>query len=154
MVDLSEFKGLVHCSSIKLDDVIMDDPKKDRHRYLMIDECGVRFNDKGICVDPKRWHIEEYEMYYCDECLKEGERVEQCYASSNPPVRLCGTHYDEMVKRDHPDWLCPECGHEHTSCCGASHFPCRKGPQYGGTCKCTYYDRTKPSHDWLMGFIK
>jgi len=38
------------------------------------------------------------------------------------------------------DWMCPKCGHEHTSCCGNSHFPCTKSPQYGGECTCTYLD--------------
>ena len=38
------------------------------------------------------------------------------------------------------DWLCPKCGHEHTSCCGNSHFPCTKSAQYGGDCKCDYLD--------------
>jgi len=38
------------------------------------------------------------------------------------------------------DWLCPKCGHEHTSCCGNSHFPCKKSPNYGGDCRCDYLD--------------
>lgn len=36
------------------------------------------------------------------------------------------------------DWLCPKCNHEHTSCCGNSHFPCMQSPQYGGVCNCDY----------------
>ena len=39
------------------------------------------------------------------------------------------------------DWTCPRCGHRHRSCCGNTHFPCEKSPQYGGNCKCDYFDR-------------
>lgn len=42
--------------------------------------------------------------------------------------------------KNEQDWLCPKCGHEHTSCCGNSHFPCTESPQYGRRCECTYLD--------------
>ena len=46
------------------------------------------------------------------------------------------------------DWVCPKCGHEHVSCCGNSHFPCSKSPQYGGDCKCSYLDSLYPKILW------
>lgn len=45
------------------------------------------------------------------------------------------------------DWVCPKCGHQHTSCCGNSHFPCKEGPNYGGKCECRYLDDMMPSFD-------
>ena len=50
------------------------------------------------------------------------------------------------------DWLCPKCGHEHTSCCGNSHFPCRESSQYGGKCDCSYVD-SLGSWDYLWSKI-
>ena len=47
------------------------------------------------------------------------------------------------------DWLCPKCGHEHTSCCGNSHFPCTKSPQYSGDCNCKFVDELgSPDYTW------
>jgi hypothetical protein len=48
------------------------------------------------------------------------------------------------------DWVCPKCGHQHTSCCGNSHFPCKEGPNYGGKCECHYLDDMMPSFDFTI----
>ncbi len=51
------------------------------------------------------------------------------------------------------DWLCPKCGHEHISCCGNSHFPCKEGPNYGGECKCDYLD-SLGSSDYVWKYVQ
>jgi len=49
-----------------------------------------------------------------------------------------GTWHIPVNEKGEEDWMCPKCGHKHISCCGNSHFPCTKSPQYGGDCKCDY----------------
>ena len=95
-------------SSIKLGIKSGSNPKEDRHQYLNIDEISTTIHNGAIVIYPKKWHIKEYKVFYCDECLKVGKKNDDpCYHSSTEV--LCREHYEEKVKREDPDKICPVC---------------------------------------------
>lgn len=95
-------------SSISLGTKSGSNPKEDRHQYLNIDEISADVREGTIVINPKKWHIEEYRVKYCDECLKMGKKNDDsCYHSSTEI--LCQEHYEEKIKREDPNRICPIC---------------------------------------------
>jgi len=84
-------------------------PKKDRDQYLKIDEFDVNITKNKIYIIPKKWHIKEYDVNYCVECLKEGKRNKNWFSGGENGY-WCKKHYTEKMKKEKPDSICPKCG--------------------------------------------
>ena len=99
----------VHIHPIDLGTIIMDDPSKEVHRYIEIDEIqAVGTSEAGIILKVSKFHIQEYPIHYCKTCLQNGIRNEDYYTFSSNGT-WCKEHYAEMVRKERPEEVCPKC---------------------------------------------
>ena len=83
-------------------------PKDDVHQYIEIDELEMKPVPNEIYLVPKKWHINEFHVKYCTECLKQGISNEDNYSSCGKE-RLCKNHHCQKKRLETPDMACPKC---------------------------------------------
>jgi len=88
-----------------------ENPKNDKSQYLVFDDLellpdrwGFLEEKRAIRIHIKKWHIEEYPVSYCDQCLAEGKRVRAVSSEVTSETRRgwCGSHYRQFLLDANP----------------------------------------------------
>jgi hypothetical protein len=96
-------------------------PEEDRHQYLEIDELEVKQLEGRLFITPKKWHIKEYPVDYCVDCLAEGKRNKDVYfgtCSKTEHWFRCKDHYAKFMRGKDPEHKCPKCDVGYLHECG------------------------------------